>query len=290
LHQVLLNLCVNARDAMPSGGKLTLSAQNIKFGPEESALPKAVPGPYVMLSVADTGSGIPHEVLPRIFEPFFTTKLPDKGTGLGLSTVATIVKNRGGCIDVQTEMGKGTEFRVYVPAIETAAQAAKIEPAQELPAGRGELILVIEDEEAVRELTKTTLENYGYRVITAQNGVQGISRFEERMDEVDALISDTDLPFMDGLAAVNAIKGMKPGLPVIITSGSKQDTERRRRLDIWQLTNLGKPFSAEQLLITLATVLQKPALSSPAAGAPNWSANPAGSIPWPRVPSGCLGA
>jgi signal transduction histidine kinase len=257
LHQVLLNLCVNARDAMANQGTLTLSAQNVRLDQETAAKLKAEPGPYVLLSVADTGGGIPPEVLPRIFEPFFTTKLPDKGTGLGLSTVAGIVRHYGGCIDIKTEVGQGTEFRIYLPALESAAdkQAAAL-PEVKLPVGHGELILVIEDEETVCELIKTTLENYGYRVITANNGVQGVSRFEEHQHEVKVLVTDTDMPCLDGVGAIQAIKELKPDLPVIIASGSKRDTERRRKIDQNHLTNLGKPFSVEQLLIAVGMALQ----------------------------------
>ncbi len=255
LHQVLLNLCVNARDAMANRGRLTLSAQNVRLDELAAKLLKVAPGPYVLLSVADTGTGIPPEVLPRIFEPFFTTKLPDKGTGLGLSTVAGIVKNHGGCIDIKTEPGQGTEFKIYLPAMEFAAEQLA---AQEtvLPVGNGELILVIEDEEAVCELTKTTLESYGYRVLTAQNGVQGLSLFEHHQHELRALITDTDMPYMDGIGVVHSIKRLKPDLPVIIASGSNRDTEQMEKMEAQHLTNLGKPFSAEQLLIAVGMVIQ----------------------------------
>jgi two-component system cell cycle sensor histidine kinase/response regulator CckA len=257
LHQVLLNLCVNARDAMGGHGQLTLSTQNVRLDQQAAMQLKAAAGPYVLLSVTDTGSGIPPDVLPRIFEPFFTTKLPDKGTGLGLSTVAGIVKHHGGCIDIKTELGKGTEFKIYLPAIESAAEELEEEPPKvTLPLGHSELILVIEDEEAVCELTKTTLENYGYRVITAHNGMEGISRFEEHKDEVRVLVTDTDMPYMDGTGAIRAIKELKPDIPVIIASGSRRDTAQTRRLDLEHLTNLGKPFSAEQLLIAVGMAVE----------------------------------
>jgi CheY-like chemotaxis protein len=257
LHQVLLNLCVNARDAMSNRGRLTISAQNVRLDQAAASTLKTAPGPYVLVSVADTGTGIPPEVLPRIFEPFFTTKLPDKGTGLGLSTVAGIIKHHGGCIDIETELGKGTEFKIYLPAVEVAGEEMEA-AAQEvtLPVGHGELILVVEDEEAVAELTKTTLESYGYRVITAQNGVQGLSLFEKYQHELRALITDTDMPYMDGMGVVHAIKRMKPDLPVIIASGSSRDTEQMAKIETERMTNLGKPFSAEQLLIAVGMVIQ----------------------------------
>jgi two-component system, cell cycle sensor histidine kinase and response regulator CckA len=254
-QQVLLNLCVNARDAMPAGGQLTLSAQNITLN-QETASANRMPGPYVLISVRDAGTGIPPEVLPHIFEPFFTTKIGDKGTGLGLSTVAGIVKHQGGFIEVETEPGKGTEFKIYLPA--TAAADTPETKAQEVvpPTGHGELILVIEDEEAVRELTKTTLESYGYRVVTARNGVQGIDRFKEYKDEIRLLVTDTDMPHMEGMGAIRAIKELRPELPVIIASGSKGDTEQLRRIEMKHLRNLGKPYSLDQLLMAVGAALQ----------------------------------
>jgi two-component system, cell cycle sensor histidine kinase and response regulator CckA len=252
LHQVLLNLCVNARDAMPHGGQLTLSAQNFMLDAQNAAVASKSPGPYVVISVADTGTGIPPEVLPRIFEPFFTTKLGDKGTGLGLSTVAAIVKNHAGFIEVHTEPITGTEFKVYLPATERAETARAEAKDAVLPAGRGELILVIDDEEAVRELTKTTLESYGYRVVTAQNGLQGIARFKENSNQFKLVVTDTDMPRMDGLGAARAIQELRPDIPVILTSGTKPETAELRRLDSIHIKNLGKPYSLDQLLIAVA--------------------------------------
>jgi two-component system, cell cycle sensor histidine kinase and response regulator CckA len=256
LHQVLLNLCVNARDAMPHGGRLILSAQNTMLEGAAAAAIGATPGPYVMIAVADTGSGIPPEVLPRIFEPFFTTKKGDKGTGLGLSTVAEIVKHHGGFIDLKTETGKGTEFKIHLPAISTA-EKEEVEPEEVvLPTGGGELILVIDDEETVRELTKTTLESYGYRVVTAQNGLQGIARFRENPHEIRLLVTDTDMPHMDGMGAITAIKELKPDLPIIIVSGSKRETADLQPNDSVQLKSLEKPYSLDQLLMAVALGLQ----------------------------------
>jgi two-component system cell cycle sensor histidine kinase/response regulator CckA len=258
LHQVLLNLCVNARDAMTKHGRLTVSAQNFQLNQEAAKRLNAAPGSYVMLSVADTGSGIPPEVLPRIFEPFFSTKSPDNGTGLGLSTVANIVKRHGGCIDVETELGKGTKIKIYLPAIAAPAEGAEAKCGElDLPVGHGELILIIEDEEAVCELTKTTLENYGYRVVTAHNGIEGISRFEEHKREIRVLVTDTDMPYMDGMGAIHAIKEMKPDLPVIIASGSRRDPALTQKVDMDSLTNLGKPFSAAQLLMAVGMAVQR---------------------------------
>ncbi|HWD17636.1 MAG TPA: response regulator [Verrucomicrobiae bacterium] len=255
LHQLLLNLCVNARDAMPNGGQLKLSARNLMVQPDESGVSGHQPGPYVVIAVSDTGTGIPPEVLPRIFDPFFTTKLPDKGTGLGLSTVASIVKNYGGFIDIKTEAGKGTEFQMHLPAIPTAPPIAASAEEPALPVGHGELILVVDDEEAVCELAKSTLESYGYRVITAQNGVHGLASFEAHKNEIRLLVTDTDMPVLDGMTAVRAIKQMRPDLPVIVASGGARDTEELRHEDS-ALKRLAKPFSLEQLLIAVDLAIQ----------------------------------
>jgi len=255
LHQVLLNLCVNARDAMPHGGRLTLSAQNFTLDARAAAATNAKPGLYVMVSVSDTGTGIPPEVLPRIFEPFFTTKT-EKGMGLGLSTVAGIIQHHGGFMDIQTEFGKGTEFKVYLPALDfTETEEAKSQEAAP-PTGHGELILVVDDEEALLGLTKTMLESCGYQVITAPNGMQGIARFKEKAHEIKLLITDSDMPHLNGMGTIRAIRELNPNIPVIIASGYNQDTEELRKNDILHLKNLGKPYSLGQLLLAVSTSLR----------------------------------
>jgi PAS domain S-box-containing protein len=258
LHQVLLNLCVNARDAIAGPGQITLTATNVRLDGAAADRLTARPGPYVLLSVADTGTGIPANVLPHIFEPFFTTKKPDSGTGLGLSTVAAIVKNHNGFLDIKSEVGKGTEFRVYLPALE-ARQEAEGDGKEDapLPVGRGELILVMDDEEAVRELAKATLESYGYQVLTAQNGVQGLALFEEHKDKIRLVVSDTDMPVMNGQDAIRAIKQIRPDVPIIIASGGKRDSALLEQTGAGNLTSLGKPFNLEQLLIAVAMVIQQ---------------------------------
>ena len=255
LHQVLLNLCVNARDAMPMGGQLTLTAENVtvKNIPQPS---DASPGPYVMLSVTDTGMGIPPEVLPRIFEPFFTTKSPEKGTGLGLSTVSNIVRNHDGFIEIKSEPGKGTCFKIYLPACETGEAAKEKSEETILPAGHGEMIMVVDDERAVRELTKTTLENYGYRVVTASNGLLGVTCFEQYKDEICVVVSDTDMPFSNGLEAIRTIQQMKPDIRIIIASGGSRDTAFFRKVDKAHISELPKPYTVEQLLNAVADAVK----------------------------------
>jgi len=259
LHQVLLNLCVNARDAMiPKGGELTLRAENVTMDRKTLlAHEDAAPGSYVVLSVSDTGTGIPPEVLPRIFEAFFTTKSPDRGTGLGLSTVAGIVKHHNGFVRVQSEVGKGAEFRIYLPVTGCAKVDEPKSQEALLPKGNGETILVMDDEDGVRQLTKTTLENYGYQVVTAMNGLQGMTCFEEHKREIAVLVSDTDMPILDGIVTIRAIQQLKPDLPIILASGGKNDTSRLQRIDTTHVTTLGKPFTVEQLLNAIAKAMNR---------------------------------
>ena len=257
LHQVLLNLCVNARDAMPVGGQLTLAAENVTVK-KENIPPNfdASPGPYVMLSVTDTGTGIPPEVLPRIFEPFFTTKSPEKGTGLGLSTVSNIVRNHDGFIEIKSEPGKGTCFKVFLPACEKNEAAKNTVDEAVLSDGHGELILVVDDEQAVRELTKTTLENYGYRVVTASNGLLGVTCFDQYKEEICVVVSDTDMPFSNGLEAIRSMQQMKPDIRIIIASGGSRDTAFFRKVDKAHISELPKPYTVEQLLNAVADAIK----------------------------------
>ncbi|HEU5395796.1 MAG TPA: PAS domain S-box protein, partial [Verrucomicrobiae bacterium] len=255
LHQVLLNLSVNARDAMPEGGELTLAAENVELKPGDlPANPGAGAGPYLKISVTDTGVGISAELLPRVFEPFFTTKAADKGTGLGLYTVSNIVKNHRGFLRIDSEVGKGTCFNLYLPAAQMAAKEAAPEPSRRpLPAGNGELIMVMDDEQAVRQLVRSSLESYGYRVLTVPNGLLGITCFEQNREQIKAIVSDTDMPFTDGLSALRTIQKSKPGIPIIIASGTKRSLES---VDASHLTVLYKPYTVEELLLAVARSLR----------------------------------
>jgi len=258
LHQVLLNLCVNARDAMPNGGQLRLTVENIVLAePTPCVNGQVLPGTYVRLAVSDTGTGIPPEVMPRIFEPFFTTKQPDKGTGLGLSTVASIVKHHRGFIQIHTERDKGTTFVIFLPAAASSRVDEQERKQVVLPRGNGELVLVIDDEDSVRELAKSTLENYGYRVISAANGQQGVACFEQNQREIAVLLTDTDMPRMDGLTAISSIQKLKPDVQVIIASGTKHEMDRLQNINTTYLTNLGKPYTLEALLQGVAGAVAK---------------------------------
>ncbi|MGH7973052.1 MAG: ATP-binding protein [Limisphaerales bacterium] len=257
LHQVLMNLCVNSRDAMPNGGRLVLKAENHVVSSDDirPTTPEVSPGQYVAISVTDTGGGIPDEIRARIFEPFFTTKSPDKGTGLGLSTVAQIVKKHHGVIQVESQAGKGTTFRIFLPAEQMRPIEEPQPDALALPAGRGELILVVDDEELVLALARTTLENYGYRVVTARNGLEAIACFEPRKNEVKLVLTDNDMPLSDGLQAVQAIQKINPGIPIIVASGVQSDTQWFSRVDRQRVTVMGKPYGVDQLLRAVAALL-----------------------------------
>jgi signal transduction histidine kinase/CheY-like chemotaxis protein len=253
LYQVLLNLCVNARDAMVRGGELTIALTNFSSDEKLKLVSGDMPpGSYLILSVADTGMGIPPEIMPRIFEPLFSTKAPDKGTGLGLSTVAGIVKSHNGFIQLHSEVGKGTEFNIYLPATKSAETNTVNEPKKALPTGHGELILIMDDEATVRHLARTTLQSYGYRVVTAISGLDGITTFGEFKQEIKLVVSDTDMPLLDGLAAVRAIQKLRPKIPIIITSGNRRDKDQLGDIDTTHLTILEKPYTVDQLLNAVA--------------------------------------
>jgi PAS domain S-box-containing protein len=247
LHQVLLNLCVNARDAMPEGGTLTLSVENASLKPADVAAHSgAKPGNYLCLGVADTGAGIPAEQLGKIFDPFFTTKAPGKGTGLGLSTSLGIIKSHGGFIDVQSKVGRGTEFKFYLPAV----TGTPVETAPEqisLPPGHGECILIVDDEEAILAIMRSTLENYGYQVLTAGSGLEAIARFTQNSDAVHLVITDLAMPFMDGHAAIQALRKIRPDVKIIVATGSEKEVEDLRK-EVKISAFIPKPFTNDSLL------------------------------------------
>jgi PAS domain S-box-containing protein len=255
LHQVLLNLCVNARDAMPEGGKLTISATNLVIDAQYAGLnSEARPGPYVSLQVEDTGTGIPPEILEKIFDPFFTTKEVGKGTGLGLSTSLGIVKSHGGFIRVYSELRKGTKFRVYLPA-QTGAVPEVLDQIVEMPRGHGELILVVDDESSVREITRQTLEAFGYRVVLASDGAEAVAIYAARPQEIAVLLTDMMMPGIDGPATIQVLRKMNPKLPIIAASGLSNDGQVAKVMNLGVKHFLPKPYTAETLLKTLRQVL-----------------------------------
>lgn len=258
IHQVLLNLCVNARDAMPSGGTLTIKAENLTLDSHYAGLVwnlKADPGPYVLIHVTDTGSGIPADVIDKIFDPFFTTKELDKGTGLGLSTTLAIVKSHGGFIRVYSEVGKGTRFQVYLPAQTNISPSIAAELAAKMPRGAGELILVVDDETAVRQITQQTLEAYGYRVLLASDGVEAVALFARHGSEIAVVLTDMMMPVMDGPATIEILRKMSPRVPIIGASGLSTHEHVARASNLGVKQFLSKPYTADSLLQTLKSTL-----------------------------------
>jgi PAS domain S-box-containing protein len=250
LYQVLMNLCVNARDAMPNGGTLSLQAENTELTGEGS---EGKAGPYVCVTVADTGTGMPPEIQQRIFEPFFTTKEVGKGTGLGLSTVLTIVKAHSGIIKLDTAVGKGTKFKIYLPA-ERAPAAEVAAPASELPAGHGELLLVIDDESSIREILKTTLEAHDYDVLLAAEGTEALALYASNQEKVALVLTDLAMPVLDGHATIRALRKMNPNVKLIAASGFL-DPDKQEQLRGQVAAFLTKPFSPDKLLRTIHGVL-----------------------------------
>lgn len=247
LHQVFMNLCVNARDAMPQGGILQIVAKNLFIDAQYARMHlDATVGPHVVITVTDTGSGIPATILHRIFDPFFTTKEVGKGTGLGLSAVLGIVKSHGGFVDVQSEVNQGSKFNVYLPAHESTVYT--IDDELELLSGQQELILVIDDETSICEIIKTTLETYNYRVITANDGIEAIALFAEHKADITSVLTDIMMPSLDGLNTLPLLRRFNPNVHVIAMSGlsSTETLTQARSLDFNSF--LSKPFTTRELL------------------------------------------
>ena len=257
IHQVLMNVCINARDAMPSGGTLSIIAENIEIDDNYAQInPDAKSGAYILLVIEDTGIGMKADVMSRIFDPFYTTKEVGKGTGLGLSTTHTIVKSHGGFLNVYSEPGRGSRFSIYLPAVPTKSEAAVRAPASKYPKGNGELILVVDDEDNVREITKASLEKFGYRVLTATDGGDAIGVYAQHSDEITVVLTDMAMPFLDGPSAIRAIRRVSPNQKVVAMSGllNPEQTAELESLNVSSF--LTKPFTAEKLLTTLAGILQ----------------------------------
>jgi two-component system cell cycle sensor histidine kinase/response regulator CckA len=257
-EQVIVNLAVNARDAMPEGGKVTLRAANVTTADSLELAPKGVPpGEYVLIEVKDSGTGIPPDVIDRIFEPFFSTKEVGKGTGLGLSTVYGIVKQTGGFIFPESTVGQGTMFRIFlprhVPASEEPAPipvpGAKPVPKPADDTGRG-TVLLVEDEEGLRGLNARGLSSRGYTVLQAANGFEAVDAFESHSGKIDLVVSDVVMPEMDGPTLLTELRGRDPGVKVIFVSGYAEDAFEKNLPDgdKYRYNFLAKPFTLKQLV------------------------------------------
>ena len=256
LHQVLMNLCVNARDAMPDGGKLAIEAENFTVDREYARLHlDAAEGNYLCITVTDTGVGILPEIIDRIFEPFFTTKEIGRGTGLGLFTVIGIVKNHGGFIDIfskTTEM-RGTKVKVFIPVAD--AEEAIAEAHKSIPRGNGELILVVDDETPMLEVTKATLEIHNYQVLTASNGIEAVAAYVRHKEAISIVIMDIMMPGMDGKTAIRTLKQINPELNIIAVSGLIRNKEIAAELNSDVTAFINKPFNNDDLLKKVAEII-----------------------------------
>jgi signal transduction histidine kinase len=257
--QVLMNLVVNARDAMPSGGKLSVATRNVNFDEDyASRHDGAVPGHYVMLSVSDTGSGMTDDVKDHLFEPFFTTKPKGKGTGLGLATCQTIVQQSGGRIDVYSEVGEGTTFKVYFPRVEEPLDPAVLTtPAGSLPRGT-ETLLVVEDEPSVRHLARSVLQSLGYEVLSASNGQDGLNVARERKGSpIRLVITDVIMPLMGGKVMAEWMRTTYPALKILFTSGYTDDALVHHGVIDADLFFLPKPYTPSALANKVRELLDR---------------------------------
>ena len=255
--QILMNLCVNARDAMPGGGTLTIETENVRV--DEAYLeshPYAQPGRFVLLSVTDTGCGMDEETRGKVFEPFFTTKDVGQGTGLGLATVYGLVKQHKGCVHIYSEVGKGTAFKVYLPVVERSVQAVGNKVKGTTPGGT-ETILLAEDDEMVRSLTRAILERAGYTVLPAGDGEEALAVFEQHRDEIDLLLLDVMMPKLGGRATYDRIREKCPGVRALFASGYSMNAVHTDFVLDEGLALIQKPAQRDDLLRKVREVLER---------------------------------
>jgi CheY-like chemotaxis protein len=267
IHQVLLNLSVNARDAMPEGGTLRLQAENkVLDQAAADAIEGARPGAYLVLHVEDSGTGIPPEIVKDMWKPFYTTKESGKGTGLGLSTVRGIIENHNGFIQLITSVGKGTTFRIYLPAAEGGPSENNGLPAYAPSQGKGELILVVDDEDYIRTMTSTMLTRNGYRVILASDGAEAAMVFAQRAAEIRLVITDLHMPNLDGVMLGRALRRINPEAKTLVVSGMTSALGNRPNYKLEELGDalLHKPFKTEVLLAKVHEMLHLDKLGSKA--------------------------
>jgi len=259
LEQVIMNLMVNARDAMPDGGLMTVRTAVAELGKSDLDIPADIePGKYVMLSVSDTGSGIPKEIMGRIFDPFFTTKEKGKGTGLGLATVYGIVKDHKGYISVRSEVGKGTSFDIYLPS--SSKTAFRISPPQSFAVEGNENILVIDDDREVLNFIRDILESHGYTVMPANNPLTAVDTFKNLAARIQLVITDVMMPLMEGTELIKNLRTIKPNTKIVVVSGYSNDTIQKEKMaDAF----IKKPFEGIELLSTVRKLLDTETRRSP---------------------------
>jgi CheY-like chemotaxis protein len=256
LEQILMNLCVNARDAMPDGGSLFIETQRVVCNELDCQMYENLkPGPYVLLTVRDTGCGMTHETMKQIFEPFFTTKGVGKGTGLGLATIYGIVQQNGAAISVTSEIDKGTVFRIWWPFSEQVASSPERIFAERAKGGK-ESILLAEDDDQVRKLARRILEAGGYRVLEAPNGEEALQIFKEHADEIRLLVFDVVMPAKGGRIAFEEIRAIKPSIKCLFASGYSEAAVHTNFILKEGLHLLEKPYEFNDLLRAVRKVLE----------------------------------
>ena len=266
LRQAVLNLCVNAREAMLTGGRIDVIAENLLLKDGDLRLRSgARPGLYVIITVADTGCGIPPQTIERLFTPFFTTKAHGQSVGAGLTTVQAITRAHGGFVTVDSEVGRGSRFRIFLPATSGTPATEKAQPRRSYPRGNGECILLVDDELGFREIAQVTLEKYGYRVITACDGSEGMTLYMRHRQEIQLVLTDIVMPVMDGAALIRSLHKMGAQVRYLAVSGL---VEREKIMVSTaapgvQVEFLAKPFATEKLLTVVREVLQRPLPTTP---------------------------
>ena len=257
LFQVLMNLCVNARDAMPNGGQLKLQAQNVVLDAAGAARhPAARPGRYVILTVSDTGTGMTPEVLEKIFEPFYTTKELGKGTGLGLSTTLGIVRSHEGFLTVESTPGQGSQFHVHLPATDPATVTTVTTAAPEPPRGNGELVLVVDDDLSTQKIVTAVLTGARYEVLTANDGIEALALYAENKARVRLVLTDFLMPYLDGPSTIRGLRKMNPEVRVLGMSGLMDKNKATELAGTAEFPSLTKPFTAQTLLTAVADALK----------------------------------
>jgi signal transduction histidine kinase/CheY-like chemotaxis protein len=255
LQRVLMNLIVNARDAMPTGGELCISTRRVelKVGPESESL-DVEPGDYSVMAISDTGEGMSEEVRSRVFDPFFTTKAPDKGTGLGLSSVYGIVRQSGGAIRLDSEVGRGSSFEIYLP-LATHPTTAEMKPTVRAVRSGSETVLLVEDEAPVRRIVEEMLTRNGYRVLAAADGLAALEVSRAHDGPIDLVITDVVMPRMNADELVAQLEVERPGIPILFISGYVDDVINRYGVETWSRRLLGKPFVEAELLEKIREIL-----------------------------------
>ena len=256
IHQVLLNLCINARDAMPEGGTLHISVENTEVDQNFAAMvPEAKAGDFAVLAVTDSGMGIPREMIAKIFEPFFTTKEVGKGTGLGLSTVIGIVRSHGGFVTVESKVGRGSTFKVFLPRETEGTAEQKPSPPPQMPQNGKATILVVDDEITIAKTLSMVLENKGYKVLTAFDGNEALPLYREHANEIDLVLTDVMMPGMDGVALSRALKKINPQVKILASTGQASETRQDELHALGVDVILHKPYDAKNLLAALHTAI-----------------------------------